>query len=96
MKKTKWNKHFVGKAILSKASVYVNSSARQTKWMYFFIENDDLLEKCNNIWDKVNTALRRIWYQASPQESVSEKSKKKIMVMKLQIFERKKILKDGI
>ena len=44
--------------------------------MYFLIENDDLLEKCNNIWDKVNTTLRRIWYQASPQESVSEKSKK--------------------
>ena len=53
MKKTKWNKHFVGKAILSKASVYVNSSVRQTKWMYFLIENDDLLEKCNTIWDKV-------------------------------------------
>ena len=76
MKKIKWNKHFVGKAILLKASVYVNSSDRQTKWMYFLIENDDLLKKCNNIWDKVNTTLRRIWYQASPQESVSEKSKK--------------------
>ena len=24
------------------------------KWMYFLIENDDLIEKYNTIWDKVS------------------------------------------
>ena len=61
--------------------------------MYFLIENDDLLEKCNNIWDKVNTTLRRIWYQASPQESVSEKSKKISWWWSYKFLREKKFLK---
>ena len=35
--------------MLPKTSVYVKSYDGQTKWMYFLIENDDLLEKYNTI-----------------------------------------------
>ena len=35
--------------ILPKTSAYVKSYDRQTKWMYFLIKNDDLLEKHNFI-----------------------------------------------
>ena len=33
--------------MLHKTSAYVKSYDNQTKWMYFFIEVDDLLEKHN-------------------------------------------------
>ena len=32
----------------------------QTKWIYFLIEDDDLLEKYNTIWDKVSTGIKKI------------------------------------
>ena len=38
--------------MLPKTSAYVKSSDGQTKWMYFLIEDDDLLEKYNTICDK--------------------------------------------
>ena len=41
--------------MLFKTSVDVKSYDGQIKWMYFFIEKDDLLEKYNTIWDKVST-----------------------------------------
>ena len=44
--------------MLPKTSAYVKSYDGQTKWMYFLIEGDDLLEKYNTIWDKV-----QCWYQ---------------------------------
>ena len=31
----------------------------QTKWMYFLIEDDDLLEKYNTIWDKVSADIKK-------------------------------------
>ena len=31
----------------------------QTKWMCFLIEDNDLLEKCNTIWDKVSTDIKK-------------------------------------
>ena len=35
--------------MLSKTSVSVNSYYRESKWMYFLIEDEDLLEKYNTI-----------------------------------------------
>ena len=35
--------------MLPKTSGYVKRYDGQTKWMYFLIEDDDLLEKCNAI-----------------------------------------------
>ena len=35
--------------MLPKTSAYVKIYDRQTIWMYFLIEDDDLLENCNTI-----------------------------------------------
>ena len=45
--------------MLPKTSAYVKSYDGQTKWMYFLIEDDDLLEKYNTIWDKVSADIRK-------------------------------------
>ena len=53
---------------LPKTSSYVKSYDGKTKWMYFFIENDDLLEKY--ILIGIKSALiykKRIWLQACLQ-----------------------------
>ena len=42
-----------------KTSAYVKSYDGQTKWMYFLIEDDDLLEKYNTIWDKVSADIKK-------------------------------------
>ena len=44
---------------LPKPSAYVKGYDGQTKWMYFLIEIDDLLEKYNIIWDKVSTDIKK-------------------------------------
>ena len=44
---------------LPKTSAYVKSYDGQTKWVYFLIQDDDLLEKYNNIWDKVSTDIKK-------------------------------------
>ena len=45
--------------MLPKASAYVKIYDGQTKWMYFLIEDDDLLEKYNTIWDKVSADIKK-------------------------------------
>ena len=45
--------------MLPKTSAYVESYDGQSKWMYFLIEDDDLLEKYNTIWDKVNSDMNK-------------------------------------
>ena len=45
---------------LPKTSAYVKSYDGQTKWMYFFIEDDDLLKKCNTTQDKVYADIKKI------------------------------------
>ena len=42
-----------------KTSAYVKSYDEQTKWMYFLIKDDDLLEKYNTIWDKVSADVKK-------------------------------------
>ena len=44
--------------MLPKSSVYVKSCNGQTKWMQFWVENDDLLEKYNTIWGKVSADVK--------------------------------------
>ena len=43
--------------MLPKTSACVKSYDGQTNWMYFLIEDDDLLEKYNTIWDKVSACI---------------------------------------
>ena len=45
--------------MLPKTSSYIRSYDGQTKWMYFLIEDDDLLKKCNTIWDKISADNRK-------------------------------------
>ena len=45
--------------MLPKTSAYVKSYNAQTKWMYFMIKDDDLLEKYNTIWNKVSADIKK-------------------------------------
>ena len=45
--------------MLLKTSAYVKSYDGQTQLMYFLIEDDDLLEKYNTIWDKVSPDIKK-------------------------------------
>ena len=45
--------------MLSKATAYVKSYEGQTKWVYFLIEDDYLLEKYNTIWNKVSANIKK-------------------------------------
>ena len=42
-----------------KTSPSVQSYDGQTKWMYFLIEDDDLLEKYNTVWDIVSADIKK-------------------------------------
>ena len=44
--------------MLLKTGAYVKSYDGQTKWMYFFIENDELPEKYKTIRDKVSADIK--------------------------------------
>ena len=43
--------------MLPKTSTLKSYDGR-TKWMYFLIEDDDLLEKYNTVWDKVSADIK--------------------------------------
>ena len=45
--------------MLPEASAYLKSYDGQTRWVYFLIEDDDLLEKHNTIWDKVSADIKK-------------------------------------
>ena len=45
--------------MLPKTSPYIKSYDGQTKWMYFLIDDYNLLEKFNTIWDKVNADIKK-------------------------------------
>ena len=78
------NKVIALNIILPKTITYVKSYVGQTKWMYFLIEDNDLLEKYNIIWGKVSAGIK----MKIDRESVYDKnySRTKIIVMKLQTF----------
>ena len=45
--------------MLPKTSAYVKSYDEQTKWVYFLIEGDNLLEKYIAIWHKVSADIKK-------------------------------------
>ena len=45
--------------MLLKTSPYIKSYDGETKWMYFFIEDDKLLEKYNGIWYKASNSIKK-------------------------------------
>ena len=60
--------------------------------MYFLIQDDDLLEKYNTIWDKVSADIKKE-FDSEPVYNKKFLKTKNLMVMKLQIFVIKKLLK---
>ena len=44
--------------MLPKTNAYVKSYDGQTKWMYFLIEDNGLLEKCNTIWNNFSDDIK--------------------------------------
>ena len=74
--------------LLPKSSDYVKGYDRQTKWVSFLIEDDDLLEKYNSIWDKASAGRKKEYV-----EPVYNKEFLNPMVTKLQIFMIKKFRK---
>ena len=45
--------------MIPETSAYVKSYDGQTKWMYFLIEDDELLEKYTTIWDEVSDDIKK-------------------------------------
>ena len=45
--------------MLPKTTAYIKIYDGQTIWMYFLIEDDDLLEKYNTILDKVSADIQK-------------------------------------
>ena len=45
--------------MLLKTTTSVKSYDGKTKWMYFLIEDDDLLKKYNTIWDKISADVKK-------------------------------------
>ena len=45
--------------MLPKTGAYVNIHDGQTKWMYFLIKVDKLLEKYNTFWDRGSTDMKK-------------------------------------
>ena len=45
--------------MLSKTNAYLNSQDGQTKLMYFFIEDYDLIEKYYITWDKASADIKK-------------------------------------
>ena len=81
--------------MLSKTSAYVKCYDVQTKWMYFLVEDHDLLEKNNTIWDKVNADIKNE-FDSKPvysKRTLKTEIKSNFMVMKVQIFTIKKFLR---
>ena len=44
--------------MLPKTSAYAKCYDGQTKWIYLLIEDDDLLEKVNTIWDNLSADIK--------------------------------------
>ena len=64
--------------MLSEIRAYVKSYGGQTKWMYFLIEDDDLLEKQNTIWDNVSADLKKEFDSDPVYNKEFLKTKKKV------------------
>ena len=78
----------------SKVSPYVKSYDEQTKWMYFGIKGDELLDKYNTIWDKVSADKKKKEFDGkSVMIKNFWKPKWSLMVIKWQIFTIKKFLR---
>ena len=61
--------------MLPETSTYVRSCDGQTKWMYFLIDDDDLLEKYNTTWDKISADIKKE-FDNEPDKKKKKQTKK--------------------
>ena len=78
---------------LPKTSTYTKSYDGQTKWIFFLIEDDDLLHTHDTNWDKASADINKEFDSKPVFWKKSLKTKKKFMVMMLQIFLINKFLR---
>ena len=79
--------------MLPKSSACVKSYDGQTKWMYFLIEGDNLLEKYNTTWDQVSADIKKEFDSESVYNKEFLKTKIKSHVDELTDFYDKEIPK---
>ena len=76
-----------------KTSTFVKSYDVQTKWMYFWIEDDDLLQKYNTIWDEVSPDIKKEFDSEPVSNEIFLKTKIKSHGDEVTDFYNKKIPK---
>ena len=76
--------------MLPKTWAYIKSYDRQTKWTDCLIENNNLLENYNTLWDKVSADKKE---DSWPVSNIFLKTTIHVMVIKLQICMIKKFLR---
>ena len=79
--------------MLPKTSAYVKNYDGQTKLMYFFIKDDDLLEKYNTICDKVSADIKKQFDSEPAYNKIFLKIKMKSNGDEVKDFYDKKISK---
>ena len=79
--------------MLPKTSTSVKSYDGQTKWMYFLIEDDELLEIQNTIWDKVSADIKKEFDSEHVYKNLKRKNKIKFQGDEVIDFHDKKIPK---
>ena len=79
--------------MLPKTSSYVKSYNGQTKWKYFLIEDDGLLDKYNIIRDKVSADIKKEFDSESVYNKELLKTKIKSHGEEVKIFMIKKFLR---
>ena len=62
-------------------------------WVYFLIEDDDLLEKDNTIWDKVSADIKKEFDTKSVYNIKVLETKINLMMLKIQILLIKEFLR---
>ena len=81
--------------MLPKISAFVKSYEGQNTWIYFLIDDNDLFEKYNTIWNKFSAHIKKE-FDSEPacNKNFFLKPKKNLTFRKLQIFRKNKFLKQ--
>ena len=80
--------------VLSKTNAYVKGYEGQTKWMGFRIEDDDILEKYNTVWDKVSADInKQTWWRACLQLKDFENQIKSYADKAIDFYDKKNFLR---
>ena len=78
--------------MLPKTSTYIKKYDGQTIWIYFFIDDDDLLEKYNTFQDKVSADIKKEFDNKPVYNKNYLKTKIKSLGVEVSDFYEKKFL----